>query len=184
MQGKCTNQGWKMKMEPIHRVQGTGSHRDFMIPWRSCCPNLIIWGCVDPVLAVGQQHQHLLGALRNVDSGTPLLLRQNLHCTSSLGNWCNYSSWKSNARLILWPGASVFNHLIFSKVGEQLFQETRSLLWALYSGLRTHDHHASLRSISPWGRFPTPPLAWLGPQAVTIIILVQGFAIFLTDHEY
>lgn len=56
---------------------------------------------------------------------------------------------KATARLILWPGASVFNHLIFSKVGEQLFQETRSLLWALYSGLRTHDHHASLRSISP-----------------------------------
>lgn len=93
-----TNQGWKMKMEPIHRVQGTGSHLDFMIPWRSCSPNLIIWGCTDPGLAVGQQRQHLLGALRNADSGTPLLLRQNLHCTSFLGNWCNYSSWKSNGQ--------------------------------------------------------------------------------------
>lgn len=88
MQAKHTNQGWKMKTEPIHRVQGTGSHLDFIIPWRSCCAYLIIWGCVDPVLSVGQQHQHLLGALRNADSGTPRLLRQNLHCTSSLGNWC------------------------------------------------------------------------------------------------
>lgn len=37
---------------------------------------------------------------------------------------------KAMARLILWPGASVFNNLIFSKVGEQLFQETRNfVLW-------------------------------------------------------
>lgn len=179
MQGKRANQGWKMKMEPIHRVQRTGSHVDFMIPWRSCCLNLIIWGCVDSLLAV---------------SSWELLEMQILGPHSYFGRICiaqalwgigvTTQAGKAMVRLILWPGASVFNNLIFSKVGEQLLQETRNLLWALYSGLRTHNHHAFLHSLSHWGRFLTPPLAWLGPQAVTVIVLVLGFAFFFLDRSW
>lgn len=38
---------------------------------------------------------------------------------------------KAMARLILWPGASAFNNLICSKVGQQPFQETRNPCFGL-----------------------------------------------------